>query len=237
MLCPNCATENVADAKFCGNCGTPLNAAAPEAEASAAPEAPAAPVAAAAPVPPAAPAAAAAPIPPAAPAPSVAQQPAVAPQQYAAAQQPAAPQSPYAAAPQQPYGTPQPPYGVPMPEKTYVVEGSNQTLRLIAFIMNIVALVVIGIGGIASARHRAGPLSVGHSHDRSLLGRLQGQKAQYRRPWRLHPAVPEHGFRHPAASRPEGRVIDTRFTRRNDAIGYEMRNDMIYREIQDGTAA
>lgn len=133
MLCPNCATENVADAKFCGNCGTPLNAAAPD------------------------PAATAAPIPPAAPAPSVAQQPAVAPQQYAAAQQPAAPQSPYAAAPQQPYGTPQPPYGtpqppygVPMPEKTYVVEGSNQTLRLIAFIMNIVALVVIGIGGIAT---------------------------------------------------------------------------------------
>ncbi|WP_449132993.1 zinc ribbon domain-containing protein [Senegalimassilia anaerobia] len=43
MLCPNCATENVADAKFCGNCGTPLNAAAPEPEASVAPEAPAAP--------------------------------------------------------------------------------------------------------------------------------------------------------------------------------------------------
>lgn len=162
MLCPNCATENVADAKFCGNCGTPLNAAAPEAEASAAPEAPAAPVAAAAPVPPAAPAATAAPIPPAAPAPSVAQQqPAVAPQQYAAAQQPAAPQSPYAAAPQQPYGTPQPPYGVPMPEKTYVVEGSNQTLRLIAFIMNIVALVVIGIGGIATLGIGLVPLAWG----------------------------------------------------------------------------
>ena len=25
MLCPNCAPENVADAKFCGNCRTPLN--------------------------------------------------------------------------------------------------------------------------------------------------------------------------------------------------------------------
>lgn len=176
MLCPNCATENVADAKFCGNCGTPLNAAAPEAEASAAPEAPAAPVAAAAPVPPAAPAAAAAPIPPAAPASSVAQQPAVAPQQYAAAQQPAAPQSPYAAAPQQPYGTPQPPYGVPMPEKTYVVEGSNQTLRLIAFIMNIVALVVIGIGGIATLGIGLIPLAWGIPMTVRSWGVYKGKK-------------------------------------------------------------
>lgn len=163
MLCPNCATENIADAKFCGNCGTPLNAAAPEAEASAAPEAPAAPVAAAAPVPPATPAATAAPIPPAAPVPPV-------------AQQPAAPQSSYAAAPQQPYGTPQPPYGVPGPEKTYVVEGSNQTLRLIAFIMNIVALVVIGIGGIATLGIGLVPLAWGIPMTVRSWGVYKGKK-------------------------------------------------------------
>ena len=179
MLCPNCATENVADAKFCGNCGTPLNAAAPEPEAPeapTAPEAPAAPAASVAPVPPAAPAATAAPIPPAAPVPPVAQQPAVAPQQYAAAQQPAAPQSPYAAAPQQPYGTPQPPYGVSMPEQTYVVEGSNQTLRLIAFIMNIVALVVIGIGGIATLGLGLIPLAWGIPMTVRSWGVYKGKK-------------------------------------------------------------
>ena len=142
MLCPNCATENVADAKFCGNCGTPLNAA---------------------------------PAPPAAPVPPVAQQPAVTPQQYVAAQQPAAPQ-PYAAAPQQPYAAPQPPYGVPMPEQTYVVEGSNQTLRLIAFIMNIVALVVIGIGGIATLGVGLVPLAWGIPMTVRSWGVYKGKK-------------------------------------------------------------
>ena len=73
---------------------------------------------------------------------------------------PAAPQS-YAAAPHHPYAAPQPPYGAPMPEQTYVVEGSNQTLRLIAFIMNIVALVVIGIGGIATLGIGLVPLAWG----------------------------------------------------------------------------
>ena len=175
MLCPNCATENVADAKFCGNCGTPLNAAAPEPETPAAPEAPAAPAAPAAPVPPAAPAATAAPIPPAAPVPPVTQQPAAAPQQYVAAQQPVAPQ-PYGAAPQQPYTAPQPPYGVPMPEQTYVVEGSNQTLRLIAFIMNIVALVVIAIVGIGTLGFGLIPLAWGIPMTVRSWGVYKGKK-------------------------------------------------------------
>lgn len=129
----------------------------------------------AAPVPPAAPAATAAPAPPAAPVPPVAQQPAVTPQQYVAAQQPAAPQ-PYAAAPQQPYAAPQPPYGAPMPEQTYVVEGSNQTLRLIAFIMNIVALVVIGIGGIATLGVGLVPLAWGIPMTVRSWGVYKGKK-------------------------------------------------------------
>ena len=131
MLCPNCASENVADAKFCGNCGTPLSAAAP--------------------------------------------QPAVAPQQYAAAQQPVAPQ-PYTSAPQQPYAAPQPPYGVPMPEPTYVVEGSNQTLRLIAFIMNIVALVTIGIVGIGTLGLGLIPLAWGIPMTVRSWGVYKGKK-------------------------------------------------------------
>ena len=178
MLCPNCATENVADAKFCGNCGTPLSAAAPQPEAPATPEAPAAPeapavpeapAAPAAPVPPAAPTATAAPIPPAAPVPPVA------PQQYAAAQQPVAPQ-PYAAATQQPYAAPLPPYGAPMSEQTYVVEGSNQTLRLIAFIMNIVALVTIGIVGIGTLGLGLIPLAWGIPMTVRSWGVYKGKK-------------------------------------------------------------
>ena len=120
-------------------------------------------------------AATAAPAPPAAPVPPVAQQPAVTPQQYVAAQQPAAPQ-PYAAAPQQPYAAPQPPYGAPMPEQTYVVEGSNQTLRLIAFIMNIVALVVIGIGGIATLGVGLVPLAWGIPMTVRSWGVYKGKK-------------------------------------------------------------
>ena len=110
-----------------------------------------------------------------APVPPVAQQPAVTPQQYVAAQQPAAPQ-PYAAAPQQPYAAPQPPYGAPRPEQTYVVEGSNQTLRLIAFIMNIVALVVIGIGGIATLGVGLVPLAWGIPMTVRSWGVYKGKK-------------------------------------------------------------
>ena len=105
----------------------------------------------------------------------VTQHPAVTPQQYVAAQQPAAPQS-YAAAPHQPYAAPQPPYGAPMPEQTYVVEGSNQTLRLIAFIMNIVALVVIGIGGIATLGIGLVPLAWGIPMTVRSWGVYKGKK-------------------------------------------------------------
>ena len=88
---------------------------------------------------------------------------------------PAAPQS-YAAAPHQPYAAPQPPYGAPMPEQTYVVEGSNQTLRLIAFIMNIVALVVIGIGGIATLGIGLVPLAWGIPMTVRSWGVYKGKK-------------------------------------------------------------
>lgn len=63
-----------------------------------------------------------------------------------------------------------------MPEQTYVVEGSNQTLRLIAFIMNIVALVTIGIVGIGTLGLGLIPLAWGIPMTVRSWGVYKGKK-------------------------------------------------------------
>lgn len=64
----------------------------------------------------------------------------------------------------------------PCLRKHNVVEGSNQTLRLIAFIMNIVALVVIGIGGIATLGIGLVPLAWGIPMTVRSWGVYKGKK-------------------------------------------------------------
>ena len=63
-----------------------------------------------------------------------------------------------------------------MPEQTYVVEGSNQTLRLIAFIMNIVALVLIVIVGIGTLGFGLIPLAWGIPMTVRSWGVYKGKK-------------------------------------------------------------
>lgn len=176
MHCPNCGNDNIAEAKFCTNCGTPLAAAASAAGAAQADGAPTAP-AAYQQEGNAAEAAASAPSPAAGAAPQTdyqQQQPYAAPKYaspgFAAASQSAAeqnagaygtstpgygspngaapgqPTSPYAGAAQQPgysYGAPaQPGSYAPAGAPVYVVDNSDKTLRMVAFVFCLISTLI-----------------------------------------------------------------------------------------------
>lgn len=176
MHCPNCGNDNVAEAKFCTNCGTPLTA---EVGATGAPQANGAPAAPAAYQQEgnAAGASTSAPGPAAEAAPQAdyqQQQPYAAPKyaspgfaaaSQSAAEQPAGaygapapgystpgnaapgqPASPYASTPQQPgypYGAPtQPGSYAPAGAPVYVVDDSDKTLRMVAFVFCLISTLI-----------------------------------------------------------------------------------------------
>lgn len=118
---------------------------------------------------------------------------------YADAQpvsQPAA-QQPYQ---QTPYQDPsaQPTYAQTQYTQTQTVNSTDQTLRLIAFILCILSAVSV-LGD-----HSSG---LDDPYDGPLLEVVQGRKGQYGRFWRVHASFREYHFGYFAAGVYEGRAV------------------------------